>query len=894
MLKKQFNPEELHEIQLGLEANMFGSGIERFEKNNQRAIEQGAASETAWFRRLTKAFIEPFSEAILAYLSYYEGRAGRASMSLTYLKMLPAETSAYVAIKVIFDSLPQSNVSAQMIAEKIGRRLEDQVRFTRLESCAPKYVTAIKDGLKRAKSQNYDHAHRVMAHAEGKLADDTKGAYLNDVRRWAEWPKTDMVQLGSRLIDIFTDNVLYNDNPVVTKEVRNIGTGKHKSVAYLVPTEAVVEWVEEFKDAVGQLSPCYAPCVIQPRDWKAPTQGGYHSLEVASKLPLVKANNWKLVKRLSQKQMPVVYSAVNALQAVKWTISSEVLAVADSVAESDYQLAMPSREPLRASPVPIPADLQHLRGQELKSAMTEAQWDKFSEWKSESAEIYDKERERRGKFVEAIRTIAQAKVYNNYPNLHFVYTLDFRGRVYCQSSLVSPQGGDLQKGLLKFAHGKKLGKKGYFWLAVQGANVWGEDKCSFEDRVSFIENMTEEVKDYAIAPTTFKGWASADKPWQFLNWCFEWNKLQEWIQEGNSPEDFISHIPVAMDGSCSGIQHYSAMLRDPIGGKSVNLIPSGKPEDIYGDVAKVTITKLSAILEDDEETRVRKDLATAWLNVGVTRGGTKKSVMTLPYGSTQLTCRESVGDYLKEMEEKEYKRAKAESRDVKLVHPFNKEKDNPMSCFEAEKFLSKLIWDSISEVVVAARVGMSFIKEITKHVAKANKSLEWITPTGFIVEQAIYKTEASRVKTQLMGETFFTLLTPTDMIDTRKMGSSCAPNFIHSYDASHLTLVTADFCQKNDLSPSYELTANGYELVALENDSVSIAVIHDSFGTHAGDTDILNLSLRECFVSMYKDNELEKLKEYSEEHILEEIETEVPEFLGLDLSVCLESEYIFA
>lgn len=56
----------------------------------------------------------------------------------------------------------------------------------------------------------------------------------------------------------------------------------------------------------------------------------------------------------------------------------------------------------------------------------------------------------------------------------------------------------------------------------------------------------------------------------------------------------MSKLPVALDGSCSGIQHFSAMLRDEIGGNAVNLIPAELPQDVYGMVAKKVIEQAQA------------------------------------------------------------------------------------------------------------------------------------------------------------------------------------------------------------------------------------------------------------------------------------------------------------
>ncbi len=43
------------------------------------------------------------------------------------------------------------------------------------------------------------------------------------------------------------------------------------------------------------------------------------------------------------------------------------------------------------------------------------------------------------------------------------------------------------------------------------------------------------------------------------------------------PAGFRSRLPVQMDGSCNGLQHYAALSRDEAGGRSVNLLPCDRP-----------------------------------------------------------------------------------------------------------------------------------------------------------------------------------------------------------------------------------------------------------------------------------------------------------------------------
>ena len=44
------------------------------------------------------------------------------------------------------------------------------------------------------------------------------------------------------------------------------------------------------------------------------------------------------------------------------------------------------------------------------------------------------------------------------------------------------------------------------------------------------------------------------------------------------PTLYHSHLPVQMDGSCNGLQHYAALSRDAVGGRAVNLTPTDRPQ----------------------------------------------------------------------------------------------------------------------------------------------------------------------------------------------------------------------------------------------------------------------------------------------------------------------------
>lgn len=892
-----FTQNDLIAEQVAIELDMYNDGLARFERNNQRQIDAGTPSDTDWNRRLISTLIQPMAEGIRAFKRYYNDvnpetgkkRAGRPTKGLRLIQEMSEEQAAYIACKIIFDTLGNPKFEANYLVTTIGRRIEDEQRFSLLDMSASKYIAKIKESLAKRNSINYSHQHKVMAASEAKLVQRELERAESESRealmsRWVAWPEEDCKHVGSTLVNIFESAVTFEGHPIIEKVVR--GKGKEMRVC-IQPTQHVTGWIERYKEALGGLAPAYSPCLIPPRDWVSPTDGGYHTDKIASTLPLVKVRNKRHLRKLSYKQMPAAYNAVNSLQAVRWKISERVLATANELVSLGLPYALPSRiadEWKDKYPCPVPEYLSDLKGEALKQALTAQQAEDFQEWKQIARQCYESEQERVSSVREVVSTLGQANRYVQYPAMHFVYTLDFRGRIYCMSSRVSPQGGDLQKALLTFADGMELGIGGEYWFKVHGANEWGWDKKPMQERVSNVstpEFMTM-CKDIADDPITFNDWIHADKPWQFLNWCFEYADFLRHVEAGGNPESFVSYIPCAMDGSCSGIQHYSAMLRDKVGGKAVNLTFSSEegPQDIYGAVCKLVVNRLQEVIDGCTESdgrlehTVAVELAKEWLRLQPNRSLTKKPVMTLPYGSTQLTCREHVSQWLKDLQREENKTAKAEKREPMTMHIFG-DKSSALPLVHAETFMSSIVWKAIGEVVIAARKAMQFIKAVTNSVAKANKPLEWTTPTGFVVRQEIFETASRQIDTQLMGKTKFVVTTATDKINFHRMVNSCAPNFVHSMDASHLTFAV-----------------NAFKAAGID----SIAVIHDSFGTHAGNTDKLRKLLRAAMVDMYNNHDVitNFLKEVEDKTLIDLSHIKMPEVGELDLEEINQSIYAFA
>ncbi len=194
--------------------------------------------------------------------------------------------------------------------------------------------------------------------------------------------------------------------------------------------------------------------------------------------------------------------------------------------------------------------------------------------------------------LSSIQRLAKKNIDKVFYHLH---NFDFRGRIYCNTAFFHHQSSDNAKALLLFANGNPIGEEGFYWMLVHGANTWGNDKCSLDDRVEFCLQNYDLFLSYAADPINNTGWMKADKPFSFLAFCNELKLLQHWADSGQPQEEFVSHLPLFIDGSNNGSQHLTAMSRDEELAPYVNLVPSEVPGDLYALVAEKVWSRLEAL-----------------------------------------------------------------------------------------------------------------------------------------------------------------------------------------------------------------------------------------------------------------------------------------------------------
>lgn len=815
-----------------LEYQMYTGGIARMKAAIKRAEEAGEAHRNPYAATVFRDFVLPLAELVKAAVS--DTKPGRRQAHVSLLQGLDPEAVAFLTVRSVLGcALKHGPVWVRVMGTEVGRTIHRELVLEQIAQAEPDLFHTLSRDFQRRRSK--DERHRLTVF---KMQAAKSGIKL------VEWGIGSREQVGLWLIEqLSVLRMVVLQDPPTTAEGKRLpgrlkGSGDRKLEVELHPL--VRETLDQIRGLVEVTSPIYGPCVEPPLDWVSPTDGGFHTDKMRRQHRyLVKAPS-AARKRVNARAMPKVLAAVNALQRTAWAVNTKVLDAVRVVAQyRDVGELVLIRE--RSKP-PAPTWLT----ESVKSVdMDPGELQEFIAWKRAVAEWHTQRKlaaVKYGRFYTATRVAEQ---FRNGQPIYFVYFADSRGRLYPMTNGLNPQGSDLQKSLLKFHEGKPLlDAEAEAWFMIHGANKWGFDKATLAERAAWHRDKRDLIVSFAEDPLGNKGWQDADSPLQFLAWCFEY---AEWAVTPRGV--FKSHLPISMDGSCNGLQNFSAMLRDEVGGKATNITASAQMQDIYKQVADVAAANL-ALAEPDEAGLILK-----WREQGIERKLVKRSVMTTPYGVTlSAAIRYVIDDYL--------------SREQTV---FSKEEHYAA----ASLIMTKFIWPAIGQVVVKAREAMAWLRQCARGIiamqpADAEGVISWETPSGFLATQSYYEMESHRIRTRLHGETMIKVDVEGDTIDFNRHANGLAPNFVHSMDAAHLQLVAS--------------SARGCGIDAL-------AMIHDDYGTHAADASKLFMLIRVAFLDMYTEHD--PIQAFYERY--KECNIPLPPAKGsLDLTEVIHSDYFFS
>lgn len=546
-------------------------------------------------------------------------------------------------------------------------------------------------------------------------------------------------------------------------------------------------------------------------------------------------------------------NSLNKLMLTPYKVNNFVLEVFNSVMEKGGKCGIPNKEGIN-----IPLDrFKHLSKEEYEEYKKNNK-EEYKELKRKSAEAhqYNSRIKQKNIGLNFIKIIAN--LFKNEEEIYFVYNVDYRMRTYVIQYFLSPQGNEISKALLDFKEYKELkDENGLNNLKYHIANTFGKDKLLNEEKLKWFNENENDIFNTGNNPYEFKMWEEADEPFSFLRASHEYYLYKNSGLGYKFKSNLICHV----DGKCNGTQHMSALALDKVAAESVNVIGKNN-NDLYSKVLKIVLEKIEELIKKDinkEEYELLNEMFEK-----TDRGLIKRNVMTLSYSATLIGMKKQILAELK-------------SRDDEIG--FGGKYFKTGNYFVAQK-LSKLNIESMKKVIKSVFEIQNYLKKSVEifYSITNNKVLTYKNACDFTVVQNYKKEYIDKIDNYINKIRILnTVKLKKDEVSLKDNLFGISPNFIHSYDASHL-------CK----------TVNNFH--------GNISVIHDSFGTHACDVENLKIILKEQFIKIYKKDNLYRfrkdlIEQAKTEEQKEKLDKELPIFKrynDFEIEEVLDSVYMFS
>ncbi|XP_038987042.1 DNA-directed RNA polymerase 3, chloroplastic isoform X3 [Phoenix dactylifera] len=714
------------------------------------------------------------------------------------------------------------------IATSDSRR-EEKKKYNALRR---RQIKAETEAWERAAAE-YKELERVML--EKKLAPSlpyVKSLFLG----WFE-PLRDAIEKEQRLQKTKRQKAAYASHLGLLSADKMAVIVMHKMMGLLMTgqvegcvrvVQAAIHIGEAIEQEARHMVIPYLPMLIPPKSWKGYDNGGHLFLPSYVMRTHGSKEQQDAIKSVPRKQLQKVFKALDILGSTKWRVNRPVLDVIESIWSRGGGIAgLVDREDIFVPGRPDSEDSVEIK-----------------KWRWSVRKAKKANNEMHAQRCDTELKLSVAHKMRDEEGFYYPHNLDFRGRAYPVHSHLNHLNSDLCRGILEFAEGRPLGKSGLQWLKIHLANLYGGGvgKLSYDGRLAFVENNLPDIFDSAVNPIDGnRWWLNAEDPFQCLAACIN---LSDALKS-SSPTEAISHLPIHQDGSCNGLQHYSALGRDSLEAAAVNLVAGEKPADVYSGIAARVMDIMRKDSAKDPTTDPRALLAKALVDQ-VDRKLVKQTVMTSVYGVTYVGAREQIKRRLEE---------KGLITDDRLL-------------FTASCYAAKVTLDALGEMFQAARGIMKWLADCAKVIASENQPVRWTTPLGLPVVQPYKNCERHLIRTSLQ---VLALQREGHSVSVKRQKSAFPPNFVHSLDGSHMMLTA----------------------ISCKNAGLHFAGVHDSFWTHACDVDRMNQILREQFVELYNIPILENLLEGFQTSFPTLTFPPLPDRGNFDLKKVLESPYFF-
>jgi DNA-directed RNA polymerase len=421
------------------------------------------------------------------------------------------------------------------------------------------------------------------------------------------------------------------------------------------------------------------------------------------------------------------------------------------------------------------------------------------------------------------------------------------GRTYADTTALQWQGDDINKALMSFDKGVKLGSHGFDDFSRHFMNLSGFDKIPMETRIKLFSKIDDDLIRKTIKdPVRYDWWytetnwleskvfknldgldkrdisdikklsekadPSGEGAFQLLALMKERAAMLDWVADGKKLEDFVSYLQSATDGTTNVLQHFAGISRDQSIASAVNMVKKRGVSDAYIQL-RDAMDDLGGAMHSTNP--LKKYIDVPGMTHAKRRKSVKKGLMTSQYNAGARTLGDGYFEALEGVE-------------VNGKYIF---KDAPT---KDKLAVGRIMLNAAEEAFPEATKVRYLLNNFAEahEIAKVS-SIEVKTPMGFPFRQSYKKTATEQIelRTANGGRMKINAVVELDEIDYSKQNRAFAPNIIHAMDATHKSLVV------NELASKYGVK--------------NFSMIHDSFGTSFGNMSLLDKATRKTFLDMY-------------------------------------------
>ena len=710
--------------------------------------------------------------------------------------------------------------------------------------------------------------------------------------------------------------------------------GDKNKTRYLVLSDEIRASLDKRNNQLDLMSPYYSLMSTQPNEWRRhedgwSKSGAYNSNRLNFTLHVVRhmgaAQKQEIEDRIENGKMEACLSALHTIQNTPYCINPYVVEAIQWVIDNDKSAGLENWPNIKQLETVSYAGKDYIVGERVPDEDWEALQD------DDQKKLAKKLRQARAsnlaadgnttnltRYVNADpEALGEAQRLLTEDELFMPHNWDNRSRVYPVNTM-SHHDADYIRAMFLFQNEWEVTEDNVGWLILQMANTYGNkiDKLTGEEKALWVEENEEDIRlcgrDIAAS---YHIWSGAEEPFQFLAACHEYEKYEDAKAFG---EKYSSSLPIAVDASQSGVQHFALSLLDAEDAKRVNLSASDERGDIYEDCLEVAKRlmkedfahkqlKLSndpvteedrqalrdvekQLASDELDDKAKKALRRRWNRSGQRRrlktekeleviqqvwdwsdpdltkpygrAVIKRNVMTYCYSSRKFGFAQQLrSDWMDKLSEL-----------VRLQrlneHPFGEDEG-----FAACTYIADVHERAIEEVVNSAKTGMTFIQKIVRILATYKMEQEEQDVDADAVED---EEEADKKKkTYNTDGIHLRFLTPIGFPFHQHYVKELRGRTEVSFFDRAIEDYRVDFVSFGDEDPNYlwvekSINASAPNLIhAMDathlmmtvNDCASqgvtdIMVVHDSFATGIGNMGILSRSLRHNMVELYRDYNL--------------------------------------